>query len=105
MVNDSGNGVALSFCTQITIIEPDKNMVCATFLFCCLHEDLNDITPESNPSAEDDVCQARSQTGAMGAIAPSAGPIAPSGASLHTLCTWGIGLAIATALPCGLHCK
>ena len=31
--------------------------------------------------------QARSQAGAMGATAPSEGPIAPSGASLCTLCT------------------
>ena len=31
--------------------------------------------------------QARSQAGALGAIAPSAGPIAPSGALLCTLCT------------------
>ena len=33
---------------------------------------------------------ARSQAGAMGAIAPSAGPIAPSGASLCTLCTYRV---------------
>ena len=32
--------------------------------------------------------QARGQTGAIGAIAPSAGPIALSGASLCTLCTY-----------------
>ena len=34
------------------------------------------------------ISQARSQAGAMGATAPSAGPIALSGASLGTLCTW-----------------
>ena len=49
----------------------------------------------------------------MGVIAPSAGPIVPSGAWLCTLCT-NTGsctsrvqeqLVIVTALPCGLHCK
>ena len=34
--------------------------------------------------------QARSQTGALGAIAPSADPIAPSGTSLCILCTLDI---------------
>ena len=32
--------------------------------------------------------QSRSQAGAMGAIVPSAGPIAPCGASFGTLCTY-----------------
>ena len=40
-------------------------------------------TPTRSLSAS----QACSQAGVIGAIAPSAGPIAPSGASLGTLCT------------------
>ena len=55
------------------------------------HEGVDDFRESFVWEVKSDVgkaqAQARSQVGVMGAIAPSAGPIAPSGVLLCILCT------------------